>query len=76
VVSVCRTIFPFEANTRMFETMAGGGAARGPRRNEISDLGFEEGTHFVAYRDEAEIVPLVRAYLNDETPGVGDCERG
>jgi glycosyl transferase family 1 len=67
VVNVCRDDFPFEANTRMFETMAAGALLVVRDRNEISDLGFEEGTHFVAYRDEAEIVPLVRRYLNDET---------
>lgn len=66
VVNVCRDDFPFEANTRVFETMAAGALLVVRKGNEIGELGFEEGIHFVTYRDEAEIVPLVRRYLDDE----------
>ncbi len=66
VVNVCRDDYPFEANTRMFEAMAAGALLVVRAGNGIGELGFKEGTHFVAYRDEAEIVPLVRRYLNDE----------
>jgi hypothetical protein len=32
---------------------------------ELSEIGFEEGVHFVGYRDAREIVPLVRKYVED-----------
>lgn len=66
VVNVCRDDYPFEANTRVFEAMAAGSLLIVRAGNEIGELGFSEGTHFVTYREEAEIVPLVRRYLNDE----------
>jgi len=66
VVNVCRDDHPFEANERMFETLASGALLVVRYRNELSDLGFEEGIHFVSYRDESEIVPLVQRYLADE----------
>ena len=66
VVNVCRDDFPFEANTRMFEAMGAGALLIVRQGNEIGELGFKEGIHFVTYRDEAEIAPLVRRYLNDE----------
>jgi len=33
---------------------------------ELAQLGFQEGVHFVGYRDPAEISTIVRTYLNDE----------
>jgi spore maturation protein CgeB len=66
VVNVCRDDHPFEANERMFETLAAGALLVVRRGNELSDLGFEDGIHFVSYRDESEIVPLVQKYLADE----------
>ncbi len=66
VVNVCRDDHPFEANERMFETMAAGALLIVRCRNELSDLGFEEGVHFLSYRDESEIVPMVQRYLADE----------
>jgi len=66
VVNVCRDDHPFEANERMFETLASGALLVVRYRNELSDLGFEEGIHFVSYRDESQIVPLVQKYLADE----------
>ena len=66
VVNVCRDDQPFEANERMFETLASGALLVVRHRNELSDLGFEEGVHFLSYRDESEIVPLVQRYLSDE----------
>jgi glycosyl transferase family 1 len=67
VVNVCRDDHPFEANERMFETLAAGALLIVRHRNELSDLGFEEGVHFLSYREESEIVPLVQSYLSDET---------
>jgi hypothetical protein len=67
VVNVCRDDHPFEANERMFETLAAGALLIVRHRNELSDLGFEEGVHFLSYRDESEIVALVQEYLSDET---------
>src|SRR5258708_6580633 len=65
-VHIGRVDFPKEANMRVFEVMASGALLITALPNEISQLGFNEGVHFVAYRDEREIVPLIRSYLNNE----------
>jgi len=34
---------------------------------ELAQIGFEDGIHFVGFRKEAEILPLVRKYLLEES---------
>jgi len=66
VVNIGRDDFPQDANMRVFEVMASGTLLITALPNELSQLGFQEGVHFVGYRHESDIVPLVRSYLNNE----------
>jgi glycosyltransferase involved in cell wall biosynthesis len=66
VVNIGRDDFPQDANQRVFEAMASGALLLTSLPTELTELGFQEGTHFVAYRRESEIVSLVHKYLQDE----------
>jgi glycosyl transferase family 1 len=66
VVNVTRDEFPPEANMRCYEAMAGGALLITPKPTELTELGFREGEHFIGWRNEAEIVDLVRGHLSDE----------
>ena len=66
VVNIGRDDFPQDANLRAFEVLASGGLLLTSLPTELGALGFQEGVHFVGYRDPAEILPLVRKYLDDE----------
>ena len=65
VVNVARDDFPQDANMRAFEAMAAGCLLISRVPSELTAIGFQEGIHFVAYRDENEIVGLVDQYLAD-----------
>jgi hypothetical protein len=65
VVNVGRDDYPQDANLRTFEAMAAGALLVTSLPTELSKIGFEEGVHFVGYRDAREIVPLVRKYVED-----------
>jgi hypothetical protein len=67
VVNIGRDDFPRDANMRVFEVLASGALLITKQPNELSELGFQEGVHFVGYREEREIIPLIRVYLTDET---------
>jgi hypothetical protein len=64
VVNVARDDFPQDANMRAFEAMAAGCLLINRIPTELTEIGFQEGVHFVGYRDEAEIVLLVSRYLS------------
>lgn len=66
VVNVLRDDFPQDANMRAFEAMAAGCLLISRVPTELTAIGFQEGTHFVAYRDEDEIMDLVGHYLAHE----------
>jgi hypothetical protein len=66
VVNFGRDDFPEDANLRAFEVLASGALLVTSCPTELTQLGFEEGRHFVAYRDPAEISNLVKKYINDE----------
>jgi Glycosyl transferases group 1 len=65
VVNIGRDDFPQDANLRVFEALASGALLVTSIPTELTELGFVEGEHFVAYRQEGEIVPLVEKYLSD-----------
>lgn len=67
VVNVPRDDFPQDANMRAFEAMAAGCLLINRVPAELTAIGFEVGIHFVAYRDENEIMDLVETYLSDDT---------
>jgi hypothetical protein len=67
VVNIARDDFPQDANMRAFEAMAAGALLLTSLPTELAQAGFEDGVHFVGYRKEAEIMPLVRKYLLEES---------
>jgi hypothetical protein len=67
VVNVGRDDYPQDANTRTFEAMASGAMLITAEPSELSEMGFQDGVHFVSYRKTTEINPLVRRYLGDES---------
>jgi len=67
VVNIARDDFPQDANLRVFEAMAGGALLLTLLPTELAQIGFEDGIHFVGFRKEAEILPLVRKYLLEES---------
>jgi hypothetical protein len=71
VVNVGRDDFPEDANLRVFEVLASGALLLTRLPTELTSLGFEEGRHFVGYRDPAEINALVRKYIDDESRRAG-----
>lgn len=66
VVNIGRDDFPQDANLRVFEVLASGAVLITKLPSELTSLGFDNGVHFVGYRDESEIAGLVRLYLNDD----------
>jgi hypothetical protein len=66
VVNVSRDDFPSEANMRCYEAMAGGALLITGIPTELTEWGFCQGTHFVGWRNEAEIPDLVDYYLHHE----------
>ena len=67
VVNIARDDFPQDANLRTFEAMAAGALLLTVLPTELTQIGFEDGVHFVGFRNEAEIAPLVRKYLLEES---------
>jgi hypothetical protein len=66
VVNIARDDFPQDANMRVFEVLASGALLVTSLPSELTQLGFQEGTHFIGYRDPSEISALVRQYLKDD----------
>ena len=66
VVNLGRDDFPQDANMRVYEVMASGALLITSLPSELTALGFKEGTHFVGYRREADLVRLVCSYLEHE----------
>jgi len=66
VVNIGRDDFPQDANLRVFEVLASGALLLTSLPSELERLGFVEGTHFVGYRNAADIASLVRDHLGDD----------
>ncbi|MCC6547311.1 glycosyltransferase family 1 protein [Candidatus Sumerlaeota bacterium] len=54
------------ANLRYFEAMAAGTLLITWSPSDLEAMGYHEGTHYVAYKSEDDIIPLVRKYLADD----------
>ncbi len=67
VVNIARDDFPQDANLRTFEAMAAGALLLTSLPTELTQIGFEDGVHFVGFREEVEIAPLVRKYLLEQS---------
>src|SRR5262249_3986986 len=67
VVNIGRDDFPQDANLRTFEAMGAGALLITSLPSELTQIGFEEGVHFIGYRDVQEIKPLARRYLSEDS---------
>lgn len=67
VINVPREDYLQEANMRVFEAMGSGALLLVRLPSELSDMGFQEGIHFIGYRREDELIPLVRRFLDDDS---------
>jgi hypothetical protein len=52
VVNIARDDYPQDANLRVFEVLASGALLITSLPSELSELGFQEGVHFIGYRNE------------------------
>ncbi len=66
IVNIGRDDYPEDANLRTFEAMAAGALLLTSLPSELTQLGFEDGKHFLGFRSGEEIPSLVRRYLSDE----------
>lgn len=66
VVNLGRDDYPQDANMRVFEVLASGALLVTSLPSELTNLGFSEGIHFVGYRNESEIISIVRRFIQDE----------
>lgn len=76
VVNVSRDDYPGDANMRCFEAMAAGALLITGMPTELTQLGFEEGVHFVGFRRDDEVAPLVERWLRDDAARVAVAARG
>ena len=76
VVNIGRDDYPQDANLRTFEAMAAGALLITSIPSELTEVGFEDGVHFLGYREAEEIAVLVRNYLGDEAARKRIAEAG
>jgi hypothetical protein len=65
-VNVSRDDYLRDANLRCFEVMAAGALLFALRPTELSHLGFKDGTHYVSYGSDNELIELIEFYLGHE----------
>ncbi len=66
VVNIGRDDFPQDANLRVFEVLASGALLITSLPSELTEIGFQEGVHFIGYKNQSEIPPLVKQFLECE----------
>ena len=66
VVNLSRDDYLQDANLRCFEVMASGALLITPKPTELSEIGFIEGTHYVAFQTESQMYEVVQYYLEHE----------
>jgi hypothetical protein len=76
VVNIGRDDVPQDVSLRFAEAMASGALFITKLPTELTMLGFEEGIHFIGYRDEREVIDLVRHYLGHEAERLRITEAG
>jgi hypothetical protein len=67
VVNVSRDDFPQDANMRCFEAMAAGAMLITKSPSELTALAFEEGSHFIGYREPDEVSGIVAHWLEHDS---------
>jgi glycosyltransferase involved in cell wall biosynthesis len=65
-INIPRDDYTSDANVRVFEVLASGALLITEIPTELRLLGFEEGVHFVGFRETSEVVEIVRRYLADD----------
>ncbi len=77
VVNVGRDDYPQDANLRVFEALASGALLITSMPSELTELGFQEGVHFIGYEKDRELIPLVKAWLEggDDRLRIGEAAR-
>lgn len=75
-LNVSRDDFLRDANLRCFEVMAGGGLLLTPTPTELTQLGLEDGTHFVGFQSEQDLAEKIRYYLQHENERKEIAQRG
>jgi Glycosyl transferases group 1 len=76
VINIPREDYLQEANMRVFEVMGSGALLLTRLPTELSDMGFQEGVHFVGYRREEELVALIRHFLADDPARLEIARKG
>jgi hypothetical protein len=66
VVNVGGDYYLQDANLRVFEAMAAGALLITQLPSELTLIGFEPDVHFIGYKDEKELLDLVKYYLRNE----------
>jgi hypothetical protein len=66
VVNIGRDDYPSDVSLRFAEAMAGGALFVTLMPCEMTVMGFTEGVHFVGFRQQADLAPLLTKYLADE----------
>lgn len=66
MLNIPREDYLQEANMRVFEVMGSGALLLTRLPTELSDIGFQEGVHFIGFRREEELVPLIHHYLAND----------
>jgi hypothetical protein len=66
VINIPRADYLQEANMRVFEVMGSGALLLTRLPSELSDMEFQEGVHFIGYRNEEDLVLLVRQHLMND----------
>jgi spore maturation protein CgeB len=65
-VNIGRDDYPQDAKLRTFEGMAAGNLLITSLPGELTRIGFEDGVHFVGYREDKELHAIARKYLGNE----------
>ncbi|HUL15986.1 MAG TPA: glycosyltransferase [Terriglobales bacterium] len=76
VVNFSRDDFAEDANMRVFEVLASGALLITSLPTQLTAFGFQDGVHFVGYREEAEVMTLVQRLLADESIRLRIAEAG
>ncbi|MBC7390269.1 MAG: glycosyltransferase family 1 protein, partial [Opitutaceae bacterium] len=63
VVNISKDDFLQDANIRCFEAMASGALLITHMPSELSEIGFEEGKHFIGFIDSSDLVDKIEFYL-------------
>jgi hypothetical protein len=76
VVNIPRDDYLRDANLRTFEAMAAGALLVAPLPSEMTDIGFQEGVHFVGFSGEQQLFSLLDHFLTCDVERRAIAEAG